>query len=161
MLAARLREAMAAKNVDQTQLAEAAGCTQGAISQILLGNTRRSRFLPDIARALGVSLDWLRGAADGEAEAAARPPSFQLFSMRVALPSEAALMDMFRSLLVAVPADATRDETAAILARRLPAGLARIGPLALDPDAARWPASDGAAPDRGTDHSAAPPAPRS
>jgi hypothetical protein len=60
--------------------------------------------------------------------------------MKVALPSEAALSDMFRGMLALVPDGATKDEAAAILARRLPAGLASIGPLALDPSLAPFPA---------------------
>ena len=52
ILADRLRDAMTARNMDQKELADAAGCTQGAISQILVGKTQRSRFLPEIAAAL-------------------------------------------------------------------------------------------------------------
>lgn len=59
--AERLKAAMEQRGIDQPKLAEMAGCTQGAISQILLGKTRRSRYLPDIADALGVSVNWLRG----------------------------------------------------------------------------------------------------
>lgn len=59
---------MAERSVDQAQLAEMAGCTQGAISQILLGKTRRSRYLPDIADALNVSVNWLRGDAGAAKE---------------------------------------------------------------------------------------------
>lgn len=61
VIAERLRQSMAAKGVDQPTLAAAVGCTQGAISQILSGATHRSRFLPDIADYLGVSMRWLRG----------------------------------------------------------------------------------------------------
>lgn len=60
----RLREAMARRDVDQPTLAAAVGCTQGAISQILTGDTQRSRFLPEIADYLGVPLRWLRGDID-------------------------------------------------------------------------------------------------
>ncbi|ARR53464.1 MULTISPECIES: XRE family transcriptional regulator [Rhizorhabdus] len=60
----RLKEAMAAAGFDQARLAKEAGCTQGAISQILLGKTQRSRYLADIASALGVSVQWLRGDSD-------------------------------------------------------------------------------------------------
>lgn len=60
----RLKKAMQDAGLDQPALAAKIGCTQGAISQILLGNTQRSRYLPDIADALGVSLQWLRGEAD-------------------------------------------------------------------------------------------------
>jgi transcriptional regulator with XRE-family HTH domain len=57
----RLQEAMDQAGLDQPALASRVGCTQGAISQILLGNTQRSKLLPDIARELGVSVDWLTG----------------------------------------------------------------------------------------------------
>lgn len=60
----RLREAMTLRGVDQKTLADAVGCSQGAISQILMGNTTRSRFLPEIADYLDVSLRWLRGETD-------------------------------------------------------------------------------------------------
>ncbi len=60
----RLQLAMERRNVDQTALAIAVGCTQGAISQILLGLTQRSRFLPDIALFLNVGLEWLKGAGE-------------------------------------------------------------------------------------------------
>lgn len=61
----RLRVAMAARGVDQPTLASGVGCTQGAISQILTGETARSRFLPDIADYLRVPLRWLRGEEGG------------------------------------------------------------------------------------------------
>lgn len=165
ILALRLREAMAARQMDQKQLADAAGCTQGAISQILLGRTQRSRFLPEIAAALGVSLDWLRGASSDQSDVPIPPgketlrPVVQLVSLPVALPSEAALRDMFRSLLVLVPEGATKDEAAEILARRLPSGLAAIGPLAIDQGAVASLAGDEASRSPATDHRA--PAPSS
>ncbi|WBQ17834.1 XRE family transcriptional regulator [Sphingobium yanoikuyae] len=65
-------------------------------------------------------------------EIEAQLPAFVSITLPVILPSEVALRDMFRSLLVLVPEGATKDEAAAILARRLPAGLAAIGPLSLD-----------------------------
>lgn len=73
----RLQEAMETAGLDQPALAEKAGCTQGAISQILLGNTQRSRFLPDIASALGVSVQWLRGESDDRDPSAPLVPTSQ------------------------------------------------------------------------------------
>jgi phage repressor protein C with HTH and peptisase S24 domain len=64
ILAERLRLAMADRGLDQPQLAAAVGCSQGAISQILTGSTQRSRFLPDIADHLRVSLKWLKGETE-------------------------------------------------------------------------------------------------
>lgn len=83
----------------------------------------------------------LAGLNDAEAEPEAREieaarPQVHFVSFPVALPSEAALADMFESLLALVPADATRAEAARILAQRLPSGFAAIGPFALDPGSA-------------------------
>jgi phage repressor protein C with HTH and peptisase S24 domain len=67
----RLQEAMADAGLDQTALAKRIGCTQGAISQILVGRTRRSKLLPDIARALGVPVEWLLGRSEDKTGGAA------------------------------------------------------------------------------------------
>jgi hypothetical protein len=79
----------------------------------------------------------LAGLKGDEAEPEAREiesqrPALISITLPVVLPSEVALRDMFRSLLVLVPEGASKDEAAEILARRLPAGLAAIGPLSLD-----------------------------
>ncbi|WP_288804082.1 XRE family transcriptional regulator [uncultured Novosphingobium sp.] len=79
-------------------------------------------------------------------------PAVQYVSLQVALPSEAALRDMFRSLLVLVPDGATKDETAEILARWLPSGFAGIGPYLPDPGAGASPAGDTPPPAAATDH---------
>ena len=71
----RLKDAMIEARLDQPALAKAVGCTQGAISQILLGNTQRSRYLPDIASELGVSLQWLRGESDNRDPTAPPTPT--------------------------------------------------------------------------------------
>lgn len=55
---------MVERGVEQSQLASAVKCTQGAISHILTGETLRSRFLPEIAEYLDVPLPWLRGDTD-------------------------------------------------------------------------------------------------
>lgn len=99
----------------------------------------------------------LAGLTDVEAEPevreiASQKPSVIHISLPVALPSEVALRDMFRSLLVLVPEGATKDEAAAILARRLPSGLAAIGPLALDQASVVSLAGGEAAQSPATDH---------
>ncbi|GFM28127.1 helix-turn-helix transcriptional regulator [Novosphingobium sp. PY1] len=83
----------------------------------------------------------LAGLSEDEAQPEAREieaqkPTQFCVTLPVILPSEAALRDMFRSMLVMVPDRATKDEAAEILARRLPSGLAAIGPVLLDPVAA-------------------------
>lgn len=64
LTATRLRDRMLETSTTQEDLADAVGATQGAISQILTGMTRRSRLLPGIAKALAVNLDWLVGVSD-------------------------------------------------------------------------------------------------
>lgn len=62
--AERLRERMDEIGETQEDLAISVGATQGAISQILTGATRNSRFLPKIAHALSVNHAWLAGVTD-------------------------------------------------------------------------------------------------
>ncbi|EMK1731209.1 helix-turn-helix domain-containing protein [Salmonella enterica] len=56
----RLKHAMHITGVtSQTELASAAGVSQPTVWKLLRGLTQKPRDLPAIARALGVSLDWL------------------------------------------------------------------------------------------------------
>jgi transcriptional regulator with XRE-family HTH domain len=57
----RLKTAMQAKRINQSQLAATVGISQGAMWQIIEGRTKKSKHLPDIARALDVPVDWLLG----------------------------------------------------------------------------------------------------
>lgn len=88
----------------------------------------------------------LAGLVESEAEPEARAveaarPTVQYVPLQVALPSEAALREMFAKLLVLVPENASRDETAQILAQWLPSGFAGIGPYLPDPGAGALPSS--------------------
>jgi len=67
--AARIRERMAEKGMDQEDLAQAVGVTQGTISLILTGKTKDSRHFPAIAHALGSSLPWIMGHEVNSADA--------------------------------------------------------------------------------------------
>lgn len=60
----RIRQAMTAKGMTQAELGRLVGVSQGAIQQILAGDTARSRYLPAIARELDVSVHWLDGESD-------------------------------------------------------------------------------------------------
>ncbi|EOG4610456.1 XRE family transcriptional regulator [Pseudomonas aeruginosa] len=55
----RMTYAMKQRGLVQESLAELAGCSQAAIQKILGGRTQKSKFLPDIARALDVDINWL------------------------------------------------------------------------------------------------------
>lgn len=67
----RLTTLMEEQQIDQSTLARRVGCTPAAINQILTGRTVRSRFTPDIAEELGVSIEYLTGRSNE------REPQFQ------------------------------------------------------------------------------------
>lgn len=158
----RLQRAMVDAGKDQSALARAVGCTPGAINQIVLGNVSRSRFLPDIAEELGVSLRWLRGDDVGPDPTVPRPPkpaqAQQSVTMQVLLPSEAALARMFEGLLLPLDLTAPKAEIAQLLARRLPTGFAQLRDLLPEHAPAAKHAPDEAAPAPAKDHPASPPA---
>lgn len=131
--------AMADEGLDQSALARAVGCTPGAINQILAGGVHRSRFLPDIADTLKVSLRWLRGEDVPRDPAVPIPPAPptpqpQFVTMQVAMPSEAALARMFEGLLRPIDLERPVAEIAQMLAKRLPTGLSQLRDLLPVPD---------------------------
>lgn len=63
-LAERLKQAMAARNLKQETLAEAAGVSQNTIHKLTSGKAQSTRKLIEIAAALGVSPIWL-GTGEG------------------------------------------------------------------------------------------------
>ena len=132
-LADRLQEALDTAGWSQGRLARTIGVTQGAISQILLGKTRRSKFLPDIADVLGVSVRWLTGEdvpRDPLVPVAPRAePAIQVVMMGVAMPPERALARMFEALLAGIDPQIPRAEQALLLAKRLPIGLSHLRDL--------------------------------
>jgi len=136
-------------------MAEALGMPLGTYSFYESATKFKKQLLPlDLTRRIAAVLSErgvdpvdvmkLAGLSEIEAEPESRalefqPQQYHYYTTQVALPSEAALRDMFRSILVLVPKDATQDEAADILAKRLPAGFAAIGPLM--PDTAAVPTS--------------------
>ncbi|WP_037492763.1 transcriptional regulator [Sphingomonas sp. PAMC 26605] len=129
----RLELAMNDWGKDQSALARVVGCTPGAINQIFGGNVQRSKFLPDIADALGVSLRWLRGEdVPREPSAPIQPRTplpVQFVTLQVALPSEDALARMFEGLLLSAGQAKPVDGLARTLAKRLPVGLSQLRDL--------------------------------
>lgn len=150
----RLREAMADRGIDQSALAHEIGVTQGAISLILRGKTRQSKYLVDIAIFLGVNYEWLAGRSDEKTpmyeEVAAKVtrddlaliaeirglPSVERAGLRMLianrharreLPTRTVLISIFESILAATP---TRD--AATLARALADKLPEALAVAMD-----------------------------
>lgn len=127
----RVKQAMIEAGLDQEQLARDVGCTQGAISQIINGRSLRSRFLPDIARRLAVSEDYLRGLTDDPDENAPppSPPAVLTARLEVTLGSEEALTLMFEGLLAGLDPKASRASHARLLARKLPIALTSLRDL--------------------------------
>ncbi|MGY6772114.1 XRE family transcriptional regulator [Gallibacterium sp. ZY190522] len=64
-LAERLKQLLIEKDLTQYDLAEMVGTTQGAISNIIKGETQKPRNLLEIANALNVDPNWLR-TGDGQ-----------------------------------------------------------------------------------------------
>lgn len=58
-IATRVKFKRDSLGMTQTELAEKAGTSQQSIEQLEGGKTKRPRYLPELARALGVSIDWL------------------------------------------------------------------------------------------------------
>lgn len=67
----RIKVQMEALNVTQTELARRVGCSQASMGKILQGVTRRSRLLPDIAKVLQTSVEYLTGQIADPARQAA------------------------------------------------------------------------------------------
>lgn len=62
-VADRLKAVMDEKGWSQTTLAQKADVTQATVWKILNGKTKKSKYLPDIARAFGRSVEWLEFGA--------------------------------------------------------------------------------------------------
>lgn len=144
--------------ISMRQTAEKLGIGHTSYGLYENANSYKKPYLPiDLARRLAlIFADYgidpadvmkLAGLTEEESEPEARAieaarPAVQYVSLQVALPSEAALREMFAKLLVLVPDGSSRDETAEILARWLPSGFAGIGPYLPDPGAAGSPSAD-------------------
>ena len=63
----RLYDAMRISQISQSELARRIGVSQGTIQHILRGTTRKSKYIPDIARELRVPVSWLQGEEDNQA----------------------------------------------------------------------------------------------
>lgn len=60
----RIKMRMAEMSMDQATLSNATGLSNSAISQIMTGKIKKTRFMPLIAKALGVNMGWLLAATD-------------------------------------------------------------------------------------------------
>ncbi|CAH6577197.1 TPA: helix-turn-helix domain-containing protein [Citrobacter freundii] len=64
-ISSRVKSKRTQLGLNQVELAERVGTTQQSIEQLENGKTKRPRFLPELAVALGTSVDWLlNGSAE-------------------------------------------------------------------------------------------------
>lgn len=133
-----LKERVAAKlaelNVSARQVSLVATGQPAAVRNILAKDAMpHIDRLDAIAKVLGTTSDWLLGrdsATDGNSSTSQSPPHILL---RVQLPSEAALTEMFEGLVEGIDLSLPKGDIARLLARRLPIGLAQLHDVMPDP----------------------------
>lgn len=114
----------------QAELARRVGMSQSGIVNLIAGRSRSSTHLHKIARELHTTPAYLSGETDDPASDLPPPPPAPVrIMLEVVLPPEQALARMFEGLLRMMPDDATLDERAQLLARRLPIGLSQLRDL--------------------------------
>lgn len=118
----------------QSELARRANVGQSTLSGLIRKPYRSSPYLPQIARALHTTVDYLAGQTDDPERASLdEPPSSSAIFLPVTLPAEDALAEGFEALLLASE-DMHRAELARELARRLPLLLrVAVGAIASPP----------------------------
>jgi transcriptional regulator with XRE-family HTH domain len=102
-LSARLIERLEAREISQIELARRLGLSQQAINRMVRGKVRTTSHLHRIARELGTTPEYLIGETDDPdagAPAPPEPPRVKIIVTPSALPSEVALTDVFRELLI-------------------------------------------------------------
>lgn len=116
--------------ISQSELARRVKMSQPAINALIAGRSRSSTHLHKIARELQTTPAYLSGETDDPASDLPPPPPAPVrIMLEVVLPPEQALARMFEGLLRMMPDDATLDERARLLARRLPIGLSQLRDL--------------------------------
>ncbi|SEM73074.1 Helix-turn-helix [Sphingomonas gellani] len=127
-LGERIAERRLAKGFSQSALARRSGLSQATIGKLEAGISSGSSHLHRIARELGTTPEYLTGEINDPEVGAPPPlpsPMIQHLLMPVALPSEAALTEMYEAQLKAL-ARLEGAELAHALAKRLPRALARL-----------------------------------
>lgn len=71
-IGSRISERIKELNISQSELARRVGIKQPTINALILNPKTKSKYIVDIAAALGVSPDWLR-YGEGDKEATAKP----------------------------------------------------------------------------------------
>ncbi|MDF3935473.1 XRE family transcriptional regulator [Pseudomonas citronellolis] len=140
-LAERLKQAMAARNLKQETLAEAAGVSQNTIHKLTSGKAQSTRKLIEIAAALGVSPVWL-GSGEGAPNAQARPADggplllepLHPWDSSTPLDEDEVELPLYKE--VEMSAGAGRTAVRQIEGRKLRFSYATLRAAGVDPDAA-------------------------
>lgn len=117
---------MKAMGITQSELGRRSGVTGSTINNLVMGRSRSSTHLHQIARALLTTPAYLEGEIDDPSASAAPPPGvpvLQYISLPVALPAEEAIAHALRRLLM-TSRGLSEADLAREIARRLP-GLLR------------------------------------
>tara|TARA_R110000787_G_scaffold240243_1_gene346482 strand:- start:9998 stop:10651 length:654 start_codon:yes stop_codon:yes gene_type:complete len=72
-LADRIKAILEAKDMSEAQLSRHVGVSQQAINSVTNGNTKRPRYIGEIAKALDTSVDWLMYGTGSAPEVASKP----------------------------------------------------------------------------------------
>jgi transcriptional regulator with XRE-family HTH domain len=93
----RVREARLRAGLTQAQLAEKAGMTKGAVSQLEIGESQSSTRLASIALALGVSAIWLQTGRGDLATVYTQAPTLPPSTLERVDLMERELLQLYRS----------------------------------------------------------------
>nr|WP_246346895.1 helix-turn-helix domain-containing protein [Sphingomonas jinjuensis] len=118
----RIEERRKVVGISQAELARRVGVRQSTINSLINGESRSSRSIFKIARALLTTPEYLYGELDDPDEGAPVAPAPAIW-LQVHLPNEDALTEMFEALLTGIDQAKPLAEQARLLAQSLPTGL--------------------------------------
>lgn len=105
----RIEKIMKANGITQEMLAEKIGVTQTTISRICRGEAKRSKYLPDVAAALGVTEQWLLFGEAGESNAEILPIEVSAWDSNTSLPDDQVAVPYFADMSLSAGYGAMND----------------------------------------------------
>ncbi|WP_288338555.1 helix-turn-helix domain-containing protein [uncultured Sphingomonas sp.] len=125
--------------ISQAELARRVGMRQSTLNSLINGASRSSRKIVELAQHLRTTPAYLVGHTDDPEEGGlpSPPPAPAEIFLKVTLPPEEALGQMFEALLSGLDRNAPLAEQARLLAKRLPIGLSQLQELRPAPIRAR------------------------
>lgn len=94
----RIEKLMKTNGITQDMLAEKIGVTQTTISRVCRGEAKRSKYLPDIASALGVTEQWLLFGDIGEPNAGTHKAQVNVWDRSTQLPDDMIAVPFFNGM---------------------------------------------------------------